>query len=248
MIYRSALRFLFSSVLLFSNLVLAEPVYKVMTEEFSPIGFYQEDGRLTGVGVELTRLLLEAVGHPDNIQVLPWARAVKNIDHKPNHILFAMARTAEREMKYQWVGPLFSDSVYLFQLKDNSTVYNSFERARHAEFIAVTRDFPEQIFLEDLNFSNLILTNSPKQSVKMLMTARVPLMVSGAAVMDDLVKNTGYDPANIKRTRLKIYSTDLYLAFSSNIPKQEVKRWQIALDKIKKQDDYQKILANYHFD
>ena len=76
------------------------------------------------------------VGHADNIRVLPWARAVKNIDHKPDHILFAMARTAEREMKYQWVGPLFLDSVYLFQFKDNLTIYNSFERARHTDLIA----------------------------------------------------------------------------------------------------------------
>ncbi len=45
-------------VLCFSFYVLvANPIYKIMTEEFNPFDFYQ----LTGVAVEITRLLLNEI-------------------------------------------------------------------------------------------------------------------------------------------------------------------------------------------
>lgn len=235
-------------MLLVPNLLYANSVYKVMTEEFHPFGYYQENGHLTGVAVEITRLLFEEVGHPDNIQVLPWARAIQNINHKNNHVLFAMARTAEREEKYHWVGPILSDNIYLFQKSDNPIFYQQINQAKEAGFIAVTREFPEQTFLEDLSFSNLVLTHNPKQSVKMLMTNRVPLMAAGAAVMHELVISSGYKPENFKRTGIRLFSTDLYIAFSKNIPEQEVQRWQAGLDKLMKQENYQEILTRYHFD
>ncbi|PKF62988.1 hypothetical protein CW745_06060 [Psychromonas sp. psych-6C06] len=246
--YTNKYRFFILISLCFSGVLHAGSVYKVMTEEFHPFGYYNDDGEFTGVAVEITRLLLKEVGHPDNIQVLPWARAVKNIEHKPNHLLFAMARTADREDKYQWVGPILADSIYLFQRAEHDTFYQLTSQAKQVDFIAVTRDFPEQVFLEDLGFSNLVLTNNPKQSVKMLMTGRVPLMAAGSAVMHDLVVNSGFQAKDFKRTGIRLFSTDLYLAFSKNIPVQEIKRWQMALDNLKLQTQYQEILEAYHFD
>lgn len=234
--------------LFFSFPVLAaSPVYKVMTEEFNPFGFYQEDGQLTGVAVEITRLLLKEMKHPDNIRVLPWARAYRNIETQPNQILFAMARTTERESKFQWVGPILSDNIYLFQGAKNPIFYTRLTQARKAEYIAVSRGFPEQNFLEDMDFYNLVLTHNPESNVKLLLCGRVDLIAAGATVIDDMVKQAGFSQDDIKRTGIKLFGTDLYIALSKNIPLDQVQRWQNALDKLKKQPEYNEIIKRYHF-
>ncbi len=220
-------------------------VYNVMTEDFHPFGYFQENGELTGIAVDITRLLLTEVGHPDNIRVLPWARALRKLETKPDHVLFAMARTSERENRFHWVGPIFSDTIYFFQHADNPIYFANLEQAKNAEYVAVTRSFPEQKLLSEINFTNLLLTNSPLQNVKLLMSKRVPLMVAGAAIVPDLVKHSGYKPEDIKRTGIKLFGTDLYIAFSANVPQEEVQRWQVALDKLKATHAYKAVLRKY---
>lgn len=223
------------------------PVYTVMTEDFNPFGFYQEDGQLTGVAVEITRLLLKEIKHPDNIRVLPWARALRNIETQSNQVLFAMARTAEREDKFQWVGPILSDNIYLFQKADNPIFYKHLQQARKVEYIAVSRGFPEQSFLEEMDFYNLVLTHNPESNIKLLLSNRVDLIAAGANVIDDMVKEAGFSANQIKQTGIKLFGTDLYIALSKNIPLEQVIIWQNALDKLKKQPEYNTIINSYHF-
>lgn len=223
------------------------PVYTVMTEDFNPFGFYQEDGQLTGVAVEITRLLLKEIKHPDNIRVLPWARALRNIETQSNQVLFAMARTAEREDKFQWVGPILSDNIYLFQKADNPIFYKHLQQARKVEYIAVSRGFPEQSFLEEIDFYNLVLTHNPESNIKLLLSNRVDLIAAGANVIDDMVKEAGFSANQIKQTGIKLFGTDLYIALSKNIPLEQVIIWQNALDKLKKQPEYNTIINSYHF-
>ncbi len=48
--------------------------FSIMTEEYPPFN-YTEDGKLTGLSSEVMAELIKRIGHPNNIKVLPWARA-----------------------------------------------------------------------------------------------------------------------------------------------------------------------------
>lgn len=89
-----------------------------MTEDYPPDNFVR-NGTLTGYSVDLLKALWKKMGCPEQpIQVLPWARGYHNALEMPNHMLFTMARTPEREKLFHWVGPIYRTQIALIGLAD----------------------------------------------------------------------------------------------------------------------------------
>lgn len=241
------------SLILLFTLLLTSPcwanskLYTIMTEDFFPFGYYDNQGELVGVAVEIVEQIMPALGIEQEIRVLPWARAVRDLDSHADHVLFAMARTPAREDKYQWVGPILTDRVVLFKRRSDETEYTSIAQAKAASSITVTRDYPEHQFLTSQGFDNLKVVTSPDMMISFLMAQRTPLIVGGGAVVADMAKHAGFNPYHIEMTNIELFSVDLYIAMSKGTPEREVKRWQQALDDFKAKPDYRSLLVKYFF-
>ncbi len=222
--------------------------FRVMTEEFHPFGYYGEDGQLTGFSVEIVQAILSKLDDSLTIEVLPWARAIREIKTKDNQILFAMAKTPERAHLFKWVGPIFSDSVYLYQRSDSKLEVRTFEDAKRVDRIMVTQNFPEHHFLQMHNFNNLFLTVNPSQNIKMLMRGRGELIAVGSLVLPDLLRSMGYKAKDLQSTGIKLFDTDLYIAFSRRTNERVIERWQKALRSIENEGIIEKILNKYNLD
>ncbi|MEF1175213.1 substrate-binding periplasmic protein, partial [Vibrio sinaloensis] len=115
----------------------------IMTEDFAPFGYYDAQGKLTGIGVELVQAITEKLNVDSNIQVLPWSRAIKKLELLPNRALFCVARTPARNDKFEWVGPILSDGVYLYHTNDFDSSKDTIQSAKLWKNIAVTANYPE---------------------------------------------------------------------------------------------------------
>lgn len=233
--------FLFTTLLL-SILFAENPV--VMTEIFPPYGYYEE-GKLTGLGVEIVRLIMEELESEDTIQVYPWARAYNDIQTKENRILFLMARTSERESLFQWAGPIFRDSIFFYKRSDDTRSWETIEDLRSVKRILVNRGFPQQKKLEDLNFTNLYLTVNPEQDLKMMEAGRADLMIIGSAALGELLREENLSDSLLANTGVSLFATDLYVAFSKDMDPALVEQWNSALRKLKSQGKLTEILKRY---
>jgi len=224
-----------------------QPVqFRIMTEDFPPFSYQDSEGNLKGAAVEITQMLLKRMKHPDNIQILPWARAYRDIRDKRNsQMLFAMARTPEREPLFKWIGPILTDTVYFYQHHKNPQRFQRLEELKALPAIAVTRDFPEHRLLLQKDFDNLVLTTNPEQNIALLMRQRVAVTVAGAAIINSLLRHSGYSPDQVKRIELPLFSTDLYIAVSKQTPDPVIQQWQIQFDELKKTPLYQTVLQRY---
>lgn len=82
------------------------PTLDVVTEDLPP---YQvvENGRLSGGSAYWqVKAMLDRAGFPYKFRVLPWPRALSIAEKAPNTLIFSIARTAERESQFQWLGKL----------------------------------------------------------------------------------------------------------------------------------------------
>lgn len=82
------------------------PTLDVVTEDLPP---YQVvvNGRLSaGTAYLQVKAMLDRAGYPYKIRVLPWPRALSIAEKAPNTLIFSIARTAEREAQFQWLGKL----------------------------------------------------------------------------------------------------------------------------------------------
>ena len=78
---------------------------QLYTEEYRPLSFY-DNGKLTGMAVEVVEQLMQRTDTSAAIQVVPWTRGYHQVQHEANSGLFSIVRTARREALFQWVGPI----------------------------------------------------------------------------------------------------------------------------------------------
>ncbi|NQZ22777.1 MAG: transporter substrate-binding domain-containing protein [Colwellia sp.] len=218
--------------------------YNIMSEELPPWN-YTENGSPTGVTVEIVREILKNINHPDTIAIYPWVRAYRMTRDGQNNILFTIARTPEREALFNWIGPIATETTYFYKNKDTKLHLEYLADADDSYTILVTRGFPEQKLLLSKGFNNLFITLKTINSFKMLAQHRADLVVSGEYTAKYFINKNLIDGALIERMDIELLKSDLYIAFSKNIPSNEIIKWQNALNQLKASGKYDEIFKKY---
>ena len=214
----------------------------IYTEVMPPSQIQDRSGEAAGPIVEMVREIQKRVGNTDPIQVVPWARGYALVQHQPNTVLFSMARTAERNALFQWVGPV-SQSTYSFYVKSDSTIQiKRLEDAKKLGMIGVYRNDARDQLLTDAGFTNLARTNDSETNAKLLMDGRINAFVSSNMQVRGLIESAGYRFEDI-REAFPFLTIQTWIAFSKGTPKSTVDAWAKALDAMKRDGTLDKILA-----
>ena len=78
---------------------------RLYTEHYPPFNIKEGD-TVTGTNGLLLSEAFAELGIVTQHRVVPWARAQRSARTQPLACFYSAARTAERELHYQWVGPL----------------------------------------------------------------------------------------------------------------------------------------------
>jgi polar amino acid transport system substrate-binding protein len=235
----------FCSVLLGSDAFAQQ--LTILCEDDKTLQFRTADGKPAGFAVELVQELQKRVGNKDEIQAVPWARGLAMLNKMPNTLLFSMARTAERNAQYQWIGPIF-ENVYGFYIKADSPIkINSLDDAKKAGVIGVYRDDVRDQTLTRLGFTNLDRSNDNVATFRKLMVGRFAMIVSSKAGVSSQAQSAGYRASDVKLA-YTLLKTQLYVAASKETDPAVVARWNMALNGMKKDHTFSKILKKYYPD
>ena len=224
--------------------VSAQPL-TIYTEINAPLQFRAENGRLTGLAVEVVQEIQDRLGNQDPITLVPWARGYLELETLPNIMLFATARTAQRNALFKWVGP-FDETVFSLYVKADSTILlRSLEDARKLRSIGVYKDDVRDLYLTKEGFKNLERTVNNVANVKKLMAGRIDAFASAAVSMEELARSAGYRAEDMKEA-LAFLKTQQFLAFSLQTPDATVKAWSEAFEAMKKDRTFERIFRKYH--
>lgn len=80
-------------------------------------------------------------------------------------------------------------------------------------------------------------TTDPAHSARMLVAGRVKLWVEGNVVVSNVLKEQGLPPGTVERVAT-LDKLSLYLAFSPNVPRDTILRWEKALTDIKQDGSF----------
>lgn len=219
---------------------LATPLV-IYTEELPPLNYLQ-DGKLTGLSVEVVKEIQKRIGDSTPIQLVPWARGYEAALEQTNTVLFSTTRTEEREKLFKWVGPLTQWSYVFYKKRGSPITLKTLKDARQVGTIATYQDDAREQFLQQKGFTNL--ESSPKliSCVRKLMGGRVDLWLDSNLTAHRVIKNAGYNPADLEPV-LMVKTNQLYIAFSRSTADMVVQQWQSTLNKMVQDGSYQKI---YH--
>jgi polar amino acid transport system substrate-binding protein len=134
------MRLLILSWLFLNFSVLAEEDFWILTNPEPPFVELDEKSQLTGYPVDLVRGILQEAKIQQSILTAPWARVEKEARTKANVLVFALARTPEREQEYYWITPITANIFGLYAKKSNQIKMTRFEDIIGVGRVGVLRD------------------------------------------------------------------------------------------------------------
>ena len=208
---------------------------------------YAEDDRLWGAAPEVVAEIQKLVGDDSQLKESPWLRAYEQAQRGPMQGIFAIVRIPKREHLFKWVGPIFGEGDYFFKRKGSPLKIETVADARKVSRIAVRKDGYTHLALAAGGFTNLDVGPSYESSYMKLQEGRVDLVLMGERTYYYMVKTAGLDPADFERTPCKFGDSAAWLAFSPDVPDETVASWQQALDTLKANGVYRRIMdRNFH--
>lgn len=216
---------------------------QLLSEENPPYNFSQQ-GRPVGLYVEVVQAIQHRLGQEASIQIQPWPRAYRTALNTPDVALFATTRTPERENLFQWVGPIGTSVNAFFALRHNTLIIRNLHDAQAVSGILVAKDSFAQQTLTGLGFNNLIVAENPKQSIRMLLAGRAPLLFTGRSGLLSQLQHLN-EPYNQLKLSYVLSVGQGYIAFSAGTDKSIVTDWQKALDSLKKSGQFRRIYGKW---
>lgn len=217
---------------------------KIYCDEDYPVQFFDKQGQLTGMSIEIVKEIQRRLGVADAIQVVPWARGLDKLDRDPNTMLLTMARTPEREALYQWVGPVVVVEYGLYAKSSSTLQVRNLDDAKKVGLIGVYRNDIRDQTLTRFGFTNLDRAASNVSSFKKLMIGRIDLVADTRLGAERQAVALGYQASDVKLV-FPLFKTYLYFGVSKSTDHYVVARWNAVLEGMKKDKTFLKIQKKY---
>lgn len=221
-----------------------------MTENYPPYN-YKKNGKLQGISVDLLVLILRKMNSSqsiDDIQLTPWARGYYELLNRKNTCLFVTTRTERREKLFKWVGPVSSTTISIIARKDRDIRIKSIDDIIKYKIGVVREDIGEQLLVKaGISLKRLDRIggiNVTIQSIQKLNKGRIDAWSYEENVAKWEIKANGFNP-NDYEIVYKLKEGKLYYAFHKEISNSLIQKLQDALDQLKRDGSYQKVLDKY---
>lgn len=220
----------------------------VLTEEFPPFNF-TKNGEVTGLSTEVIKAILAETGIAYEIQVNPWKESYDQALSTKNCMLFSTSRTESREDLFKWVGTISPANYSVFALADCEIEITSVEDLKNYK-IGITQGDAREAYFQSKGFvigEQLIVAENNAANLAKLKTKEIDFWPMPDAVANYAVNEAGAKPEEIKGIYVleDLTKDGYFLAVNKSTPDSIVMKLQAALDKIKADGTYDKILKKW---
>ena len=141
----------------------------VLTNLEPPFSLQNERGQFEGIVVDISNGILQEAKIEQQILAAPWERILKEASSKANVMIFALARTPEREEQFHWITPLTSMVVGIFSLDAPNKLAKQLNELDLTQSIGVLDgDFRHSLLIQ-AGASNIVVLDNWTQGTQMLL-------------------------------------------------------------------------------
>ncbi|WCE29328.1 substrate-binding periplasmic protein [Vibrio sp. SCSIO 43137] len=248
-------KIILATLLALSSSLLFAKELTFFTEESPPFQVFSRNDNghcVSGISVEILKLALKETPYTAKIKLLPWARAVNQLEQTPDSFLFSMVRTKEREKKYIWVAPLFPFEIHLWALKENTHInINHLDDLKQYRVGVINKNIEQDYFRSLRLEENLEASYSPINLIHKIFRKRVDIIPANEHILNYQLNNEpdlkAYDYKDLQQVKvIDNFFSEAYLVANKNTSPDIVKHLKQALEKIAQTPQYQRILQNQY--
>lgn len=198
-----------------------------------------KDGVGTGPAIELAQRLAASMGVTPRVQLLPFRRALQQLDNGGT-VYAALLRTPAREERYTWIGEVYADSIVFISLKPQAPV-KDFAAARHQAAVGLLSGSILQNMLDANGVQNIDFASTENDNARKLRAGRIPVWFALKAVGLATWREEGFDPADLQFSPA-LAQHSFWIAASKNIPPDMVAAIRKAYRDLRQSGDYDRII------
>jgi polar amino acid transport system substrate-binding protein len=218
---------------------------KLLTEENPPLN-YTEKKKLTGMGTEVVREMGQRAKMKLEFQVMPWNKAYEKAQADKETCLYSTARLENRENAFKWVGPIALNKWGLYALDGFKPTIGSLKDARPYRIGGVARDAKIE-FLRQQGVTNIVedtdnRRNPPKLTLDRKEAQKIDLWITSVA---DATRVAAQAKVPAVKLVLQVREEESYLACSPRTLPATLKALEAALDSMKKDGSYDRIVKSW---
>lgn len=221
----------------------ADPVIRAVTEETAHT--YLQGGEVAGAAAEVVRAVLQRAGLTQHtLSLYPWARAYDLALAEPDVLIFLLARTPEREARFQWVGEVVKMEFHLYRLRQRSDLQVArLDDARRWR-IGVLRDDVRHQFFKARGFQRLVVAGQAPEVFRRLLDGQVDLLALPEVDAMALCRQAGVPFSTLERVhRLEGLTSSLQMAYSLPTSPAVVARTRRALEGLRAEGWVQRTMS-----
>ncbi len=162
------------------------------TAIISPYQMYSQDGELGGFAIPLVGCAMAQLGRTYKIDVLPWARAQKNVELGESDAFFVASRNDARDAYAQQSAPLFSGSRSWFFRTGLELDPQSNEFRENAMVGTVFGTNMHRLLME--THRNVITKTTEKELISLLEIGRLDGLFLTDLMFDHSLTSLGLEP------------------------------------------------------
>lgn len=211
---------------------------KILTEEYPPYNFKQQDA-ITGASTEQVEMILKEAEIGYTIELLPWARAYALAQSQPATCVYTTGHSDERDAAFKWVEPLLVDRMIMVRKAGSKAAPETINEAKG--FVVGTQrgDFSEE-FLKRNKFPMVDVATDLDSTFKKLMAGRIDMMMTSEKTFETM-KAEGATVEAALMLDGRIYS----LACNPAVADETIARMQAILDRLIADGTQDRIFVRY---
>lgn len=218
---------------------------KLLTEENPPLN-YTENRKLTGMATDVVREMGKRAKLQLDFEVMAWDKAYEKAQADKETCLYSTARLSNRENAFKWVGPIAVNQWGLYALGGFNSEIKSLQDARPFRVGGVARDAKIE-FLRQEGVTNIVEENDdrlnpPKLTLKPKEGQKIDLWVTSVASAKRIAAQAKVPDVKLVYV---VRSAESYLACSPRTAPATLKALTDALDGMKKDGSYDKIIKAF---
>ncbi|MEP3248402.1 MAG: ABC transporter substrate-binding protein [Sneathiella sp.] len=236
------LRVGFFAILLACSPARAE--MRVLTTDEPPTN-YKQQGKITGISVDIVRAMLTQMEQPDRIEMLPWARAYEIAVTKPNIVIFTAGRSQERiDHGFHFIGPLTSRKHILWKKKNSALTVTSDAHAvaDGLSIVGLRQDWRTKYY-KGLQ-ARVMEVSSPKKGLQMLLLGRADLWISSDLEAPAVAEQVGVSMNALEIAHI-FQEAPSYMMLSRDSDPKLIQDWRHAFSKLKETDFFAKMARKW---
>lgn len=198
--------------------------------------------RQSGLILEVVKEMGSRIGFDEKFKFYPWIRAQKLIGKNDNWGIIPLVRSKKREADYKWISLIYTDQIQFIYI-DKSLKITNMESAKDYTVGVVLGSFIKKILIKS-GFKKIEEVKEHSINAKKIQGGRIFLWAVPKIIAIHTYKKQGFDLTELKYGPT-IVKMNMYLAGSKNISDKTVDTWNNALDSMKKDGAYDKIVNHY---